>query len=76
MTTEVPEILARALHAPVSLTFDTPDEARRWRYRVYNHIRRHAPHLAQLMMTQHGDTIRIRLPSFTLVQEDQKGEER
>jgi len=65
---EIPEVLDRALHAPVSLTFDTADEARRWRYRVYNYIRRTAPHLRQLMMTQHGTTIRIRIPSFTLTE--------
>lgn len=63
---EIPDILGRALHAPIVLTFSTHDEARRWRYRVYNYIKRKAPEMSQLMMTQHGNQIKIRVPEMEI----------
>jgi hypothetical protein len=66
---EIPEILARALQAPVTVTFPTADQARRWRYRVYNYIKRQDPGMRQLMMTQHDNEIRIYIPELEITSE-------
>lgn len=62
---EVPEILERAMHEPITLTFDDPGEARGWRYRAENH-RRKAPHFKQLMIRRTGNIIHISRPTPTV----------
>ena len=67
--TEVSETLERAvLVGRLTLEFDTTDEARSWYFRAYNHIRRHAPHLRQLMMSRRANVIRIYRPNIRITE--------
>lgn len=63
---EVHEILSRALGEPLILTFTTAREARLWIFRAHNFKRRHAPEMAQLMISQDGMKVKIRVPQFTV----------
>lgn len=65
---EIPELLARAQHAPIDVTFASESQARRWVFRAHNHIRRHAPHLRQLMIGRRANVVRIEVPQFTVTE--------
>lgn len=64
MKDEIPQVLERALIEPVEVTLETPDEASRWRYKVLNYIKRHAPEKKMLMVSLHGNQVRIRIPKI------------
>lgn len=68
MKNEIEDILNRALTEAVILRLESPHEARSWRYRVHNHIRRH-PGYESLMVTQSGSEIKIRRPRVVIVEE-------
>ena len=65
---EVPDILNRALEGPLALQFGSPNEARTWVYRAHNFVRRHAPHLRQLMISRRGDRVEIRVPQISVTE--------
>jgi hypothetical protein len=67
VVSEVSETLERAVQVGrLTLEFDTPEEAKSWYFRAYNHIRRRAPHLRQLMMSRRGNVIRIYRPNIRI----------
>lgn len=61
---EIPGILERALQETVLVSLPTADEARRWRFRVLNHIKRHAPEMQVLMVSLHDNQVKIRVPNI------------